>query len=241
MKSPRKRYAGKQKTITCTDEAWDQIRADAARRGMSASAWFVECALTEEVTRKKAAQQRLVLDAKEQRSLSRAAAAIARGSHTNGDIPSRLADNLQAVFRTRFRNMAREGRRGEAVEALRAVLGEERAAVVAAAFIPESPLMAAPRKERQLKRQRSVHCPPEEQEMIREQARVAGKTVSGYLLDLAFSDDPEILPLVLTPGEQEEFLSCARDLKDIVPVLLQWLADTDRAGRAGAAAERCSR
>ena len=138
--NPRKRYPGKQKTITCTDEEWDQIKADAARRGKSASAWIVECALTEEVMPKKTAQRKLVLDAKEQRSLLRDVAEFARGSRADGDGTSRLADNLHTLFETRLRTMAKEGRREEAVEALRTVLGEKRAAVVAAAFLSEPPL-----------------------------------------------------------------------------------------------------
>ena len=73
MKNPHKRYS---RTITCTDEEWDPIQADANRRGKSASEWFVECALTEEVTPKQAAPRKLVLDAKAQRSLSRDVAAV---------------------------------------------------------------------------------------------------------------------------------------------------------------------
>ena len=141
MKSPRKHYS---RTITCTDEERDAIKADADRRGRSVSGWFVECSLTEEITLKKAAPRKLVLDAKAQRSLLRDVAEFARGSHADGDGTSRLADNLHALFETRLRTMAREGRREEAVKALRAVLGEERAAVVAAAFIPETPTMPEP-------------------------------------------------------------------------------------------------
>ncbi len=139
MKNPRKRYSGKQRTITCRDEDWDQLGVDASRRGKSRSAWFVECALTEEIAPKKVAQRKLVLDATEQRSLSRAAEAIARGSHSNGNRTSPLVDNLHTLFEARLRTMAREGRREEAVKALRTVLGEERAAVVAAAFLSEPP------------------------------------------------------------------------------------------------------
>ena len=140
MKSPRKRYSNKQRVITCTDEEWESIQADADRRGRSASEWVVECALTEEVTLKKVASRKLVLDAKTQRSLLRDVAEFARGSHADGDGTSRLANNLNALFETRLRTMAREGRRKEAVKALRVVLGEERAAVVDAAFLSETPM-----------------------------------------------------------------------------------------------------
>ena len=95
MKNPHKRYS---RTITCTDEEWDPIQADANRRGKSASEWFVKCALTEEVTPKQAAPRKLVLDAKAQRSLSRDVAEFARGSHADGDGTSRFADNLHALL-----------------------------------------------------------------------------------------------------------------------------------------------
>ena len=139
MKSPRKHNSNKQRVITCPDEEWDPIQADAVRRNRSTSDWVVECALTEEITPEKIAPRKLVLDAKAQRSLLRDVAEFARGSHADGDGTSRLANNLNALFETRLHTMAREGRRKEAVEALRTVLGEERAAVVAAAFLPETP------------------------------------------------------------------------------------------------------
>lgn len=139
MKSPRKHYSKNQRVITCPDEEWDPIQADAVRRKRSTSDWVVECALTEEITPEKIAPRKLVLDAKAQRSLLRDVAEFARGSHADGDGTSRLANNLHALFETRLRTMAREGRREEAVEALHAILGEKRAAVVAAAFLPETP------------------------------------------------------------------------------------------------------
>ena len=89
---------------------------------------------------------------------------------------------------------------------------------------------------RQLKRQRTVHCPPEKQETIREQARATGKTVSGFLLDLALNDDPDIHPLVLAPNEQDEVLSCARDLRGIVRALRQVLPGTEGLGLFAAVA-----
>ena len=39
------------------------------------------------------------------------------------------------------------------------------------------------------RRQRSLHCNPEEQAMIRARAEAAGKPVSRYVLDLALADD----------------------------------------------------
>ena len=52
------------------------------------------------------------------------------------------------------------------------------------------------------RRQRSLHCNPAEQAMIRERAAAAGKTVSRYVVELALADDPDRQPLVLTEEEQ---------------------------------------
>ena len=80
---------------------------------------------------------------------------------------------------------------------------------------------------RQLKRQRSVHCPPDEQDMIRGKAKASGKTVSGYLLDLARDDDPEIHPLVWSPEEQREMLEGTRTLQAVARALRRELPGTE--------------
>ena len=80
---------------------------------------------------------------------------------------------------------------------------------------------------RQLKRQRSLHCRAEEQEMIREKAKAAGKTTSGYLLDLVRNDDPEIHPLVLSPEQQEEILEGTKTLQAVATALRRELPGTE--------------
>ena len=54
------------------------------------------------------------------------------------------------------------------------------------------------------RRQRSLHCKPAEQAMIRERAAATEKTVSRYVMELALADDPDRHPLVLTEEEQVE-------------------------------------
>ena len=54
------------------------------------------------------------------------------------------------------------------------------------------------------RRQRSLHCKPAEQAMIRERAAAAEKTVSRYVMELALADDPDRHPLVLTEEEQAD-------------------------------------
>ena len=80
------------------------------------------------------------------------------------------------------------------------------------------------------RRQRSLHCKPAEQAMIRERAAAAGKTASRYVMELALADDPDRHPLVLTEEEQAELRDGVRELQAFVLALCcsaQWL-DADR-------------
>lgn len=53
-----------------------------------------------------------------------------------------------------------------------------------------------------LKRQRALSCTADEQDMIRRQARKAGKSHSRYVIDLIRADDPERHALALSEAEQ---------------------------------------
>ena len=55
-----------------------------------------------------------------------------------------------------------------------------------------------------VRRQRSLHCRPDEQALIRRRAAAAGMKVSHYVLGLALADDPGRYPVVLTEDEQAE-------------------------------------
>ena len=66
------------------------------------------------------------------------------------------------------------------------------------------------------RRQRSLHCNPDEQATIRARAAAAEKTVSRYVLDLALADDPDRHPVVLTPDEQAELRDGVRELRVFV-------------------------
>ena len=66
------------------------------------------------------------------------------------------------------------------------------------------------------RRQRSLHCNPDEQATIRARAAAAEKSVSRYVLDLAVADDPDRHPVVLTPDEQEELRDGVRELRVFV-------------------------
>ncbi len=70
-------------------------------------------------------------------------------------------------------------------------------------------------EERPGRRARSLHCKPDEQALIRARALAAGKTNSGYVLDLAHADDPERHELVLTAEEQTELRDAAGALRAV--------------------------
>ncbi len=72
---------------------------------------------------------------------------------------------------------------------------------------------------RSLKRQRAVYALPDDQALIREQAAKHGKTISGYLLDLALNDDPDIHAFHLSPAEQREVLEGIRTLDQLSRLL----------------------
>ena len=69
------------------------------------------------------------------------------------------------------------------------------------------------------RRQRSLHCKPAEQAMIRERAAAADKTVSRYVMELALADDPDRHPLVLTKDEQAALRDGVLELQAFVQAL----------------------
>ena len=74
------------------------------------------------------------------------------------------------------------------------------------------------------RRQRSVHCSPEEQEAIRARAKEVGKEKhSHHILELALADDPDRHPVVLTPEEQREQLDRVRHCDGVMRMLREEL------------------
>ncbi len=76
---------------------------------------------------------------------------------------------------------------------------------------------------RERPRQRSLHCPSAEQEMIRARAKAAGKSISRYVLDLALADDPDVHPLALDADAQLSVLDGVLEVRDFVRALLDEL------------------
>lgn len=150
-KKPRVRRPGTGHTISATDEEWDDVRSGAAEAGMSVSAWVVHCALTVDPSPGK--HRRLVLDETKQRSIARAVGGHARSLIADVDVPSRFADDLRAVLTARLETMIREGRGGDVEEILGQVLGDERAALIAAALAAN--VRAAPASARKTKEKKA--------------------------------------------------------------------------------------
>ena len=140
-KKPRVRKRGTEHTISATDEEWADVRSGATEAGMTLSAWVVHCALTVDLSPGK--HRRLVLEEKKQRYIARAVGEHARSLIADIDAPSQFADHLGALLRSRLEAVVREGRGSEVEAILRQELGDERAAVIAAALTANVPAEAA--------------------------------------------------------------------------------------------------
>ena len=141
MNKPRVRRKGTGLTISATDEEWDDVQSGAAQARKSVSAWAIHCTLTVDPLPRK--HRRLVLDEKMQRSIPRAVGEHARSLISDIDAPSQFADDLGALLKARLETMVREGRGSEAEAILRQVLGDERAAAIAAALTANAPAETA--------------------------------------------------------------------------------------------------
>ena len=138
MKKVRKRKPGTGHSVSYTDAQWAQIKAWAKAAGMSASAWWGQCITTVDLSApEKSAALPLVLDEEQQRRISRIAAELANGARD--EVSARFGALARELLRERLEAMVREGRREEALARLRSVFGEERAEVIAIAFIPDEP------------------------------------------------------------------------------------------------------
>ena len=144
MTKPRNRKPNMNRSVSLTDSEVAQLRAWAAERGKSVSAWFCECALTVDPFPEAQSARPLVLDAGEQRGLCRDMAAAAHDMRSGSEEANNLADDMCALLEMRFKAIAGDGRRGQVIELLRRVLGDERAAIVAAVVLPEMEEMSDP-------------------------------------------------------------------------------------------------
>ena len=158
MKKARRRKPGTGHSVSYTDEQWAAIKAWAKAAGMSASAWWGQCVTTVDLSApEKSAALPLVLDEEQQRRISRIAAELADGARD--EVSARFGALARELLRERLEAMVREGRREEALARLRSVFGEERAEVIAAAFMPDEP--TEPRMTGQEKEHGSRNAPSE--------------------------------------------------------------------------------
>ena len=136
MRKPRGKTPGRTYTISATDGEWAAIGSGAERAGKPRAVWAVECALT--VDPEPGRSRRLVLDEKQQRSISRGAEALARSLCADFEAPSGLAEDLRSLLAARIEAMVRQGQGEEAEDLLREAFGDERADIVVAAMMPET-------------------------------------------------------------------------------------------------------
>ena len=129
---------GSTHTVCYTDEHWQVIVEGARRAGMSVSAWWVHCVENGDPSPKGKKAQPLVLDETQQRAVLDGVTELARGLDADGEAARQVQDDIRALLEEPLRKMAREGRRERAMELLREVLGEERAVIVAEAYMPEA-------------------------------------------------------------------------------------------------------
>ena len=138
MKKARRRKPGTGHSVSYTDEQWAAIKAWAKAAGMSASAWWGQCVTTVDLSApEKSAGLPLVLDEEQQRRISRIAAELADGACD--EVSARFGALARELLRERLEAMVQEGQREEALARLRSVFGEERAEVIAIAFMPGEP------------------------------------------------------------------------------------------------------
>ena len=131
-------------SISATDEEWAGVRRDAARRGISIARYFAE--LAERDGDEEAPS--MALAASEQRELLAAVREVRSLLLEGADAAPLVRDMQERVavgFRAWARTLARSGRGDVLMEALVAVLGEDRAREAAAALTEPERRAAAPR------------------------------------------------------------------------------------------------
>ncbi len=135
MKKTRKRKPGTGHSVSYTDAQWTAINAWAKAAGETVSRWWAKCVLTVDLSApERGAAPPLALDEEQQRRISRVAGEMAEGARDEAS--ARFGALARDLLRERLQAMVREGRRAEALVGLRSVLGEARAKVIVAAFMP---------------------------------------------------------------------------------------------------------
>ena len=137
MSKSRRRGPGSSHSISCTDEQWAAVRAGAARARKRVSHWFVECALTVDPWPAGTAAPPLILNATEQRFVSRAVGELAARARSGDEASLQSEDDIRALLEDGIRAMVQRRGIRRATELLRSVFGHERAEVIGAALIPE--------------------------------------------------------------------------------------------------------
>ena len=144
MKQPRgrrKKPRSLHLSITATDEEWEIVRLNAARRRLSRARYVVGLALGEDSTEADSTEQAVALDPAEQREGLELLRRISR--HVGDEESSPLIVDLQArvamIFGGWAKEMVAEGRSRELRDTLVHVVGEEYADTFMASLGPAEP------------------------------------------------------------------------------------------------------
>lgn len=138
-------------SISASDAEWEGVRASAARRGLPIARYLIELAERDGGE----AEPSMALAVEEQRELLEAVREV-RSLMLEGADAAPLVRDMQERVAVRFRAwalaMVRSGRRDRLLEALTAVVGADRARIVAASLAAddEPPAEDEPRQDRLL-------------------------------------------------------------------------------------------
>ena len=141
MRQPRRRRKGSRSlhlSISATDEEWEIVRRNAARRRKSIARYLVGLALGEDSTAADSAEQAVALDPSEQREALEMLRKI--GLYVGDEESSPLIVDLQArvavIFDGWAKGMIAEGRSRELRDTLVNIVGEEYADTLMASLVP---------------------------------------------------------------------------------------------------------
>ena len=123
-------------SFSCTPAEWEQIRARAKREGTTVSAYVIERGLTVTPTMRKPGEARLVIPESAQTHLFAEVTRLCRtlSEQLEADDPERpgLISAIRSLFEAKVQELLRTGRYEELVDVLKPVVGDARAAKIAA-------------------------------------------------------------------------------------------------------------
>ena len=134
-RSRRKKPPSKHLTVSATDDEWEMVGTDAARRGLSRARYLVGLAMRDGTEGNEGLT--LALDTVQQRELLACQREILSLLEGDGDAPSLIADiqaRIEVMFTLWARDVIARGRENELHAELARIVGEDQAATVMASI-----------------------------------------------------------------------------------------------------------